>query len=303
MTNLPLTVISQTKTTVTLGWPTVPGAEGFEYLVDGKRSNTWDGTTVKATFSNSAKSITVNALSVSAQGVYPPVTPPVSETRAVYYVGANDGTMLAALPAIKAASYNTPLIAGGWSQSIAWLKQNGMNAWVTLGNWSNTSGNWNMTQAQQISLAQTVISQLPDCWFYLADEPTVGNTSFAQTILQRQAAIQAAVPGAKCMIAYFDAGSVKIYKGIGKVAADIYPNKFNWNYSLITQLGQACTAAGIQFTTVTAAASDTQPMPTQAQFTTCMTTGLQAGSDGLAGYSWGLGLEQSLYVQAVQQIK
>lgn len=76
MTSLPLTVLSQTKTTITLGWPAVPGAEGFEFLVDGKRSNTWDGTSTSARFSSSAKKIVVNALAVSAQGTYPSVSPP-----------------------------------------------------------------------------------------------------------------------------------------------------------------------------------------------------------------------------------
>ena len=73
------------------------------------------------------------------------------------------------------------------------------------------------------------VESLPGCVAYLADEPAVGNTGFASQILAMQAALAAAVPGLKSMIAYYDADSVEIYKGISLVAADIYVNKFSFN--------------------------------------------------------------------------
>lgn len=78
MNTLPLHIVKQTKTTITLGWPLQPGCEGYEYLVDGVRSNTWDGTKTQANFKATAKKIIVNALGITAQGVWPQATPPVT---------------------------------------------------------------------------------------------------------------------------------------------------------------------------------------------------------------------------------
>ena len=117
-----------------------------------------------------------------------------------------------------------------------------------------------------------------------------------------QAALAAAVPGLKSMIAYYDADSVEIYKGISLVAADIYVNKFSFNWNLVTELGAACTAAGIPFTSVIAIASDTTPLPSPVQMGTWASTAKAAGSLGFCVYAWGLGAEQAQYVAAVQAL-
>ena len=102
--------------------------------------------------------------------------------------------------------------------------------------------------------------------------------------------------------AYYDAGTVGIYKGLDLIAADIYPDKFGFEWSLVTQLGDACTAAQLSFTSVIAIASDTTPIPSVAQVDTWNETAQAAGSEGFAVYSWGLGAEQAQYVQAVQEL-
>ena len=229
-----------------------------------------------------------------------PPTPPSGGTRAVYVNGIIDASVSGLLPTLKAASYNTVYIAADWTATVAGLKQGGMNAWATLGQFSN--GAFTASQAQAISWAQTLYASLPDAYCYLADEPPVGDTGSAQLILQRAAAIKAAVPSAKCMIAYYDAGTVGIYKGLDLIAADIYPNKFGFEWSLVTQLGDACTAAQLSFTSVIAIASDTTPIPSVAQVDTWNETAQAAGSEGFAVYSWGLGAEQAQYVQAVQEL-
>lgn len=227
--------------------------------------------------------------------------PPPSGTKAVYYQGATDAQMLAALPAISAASYNTPLVAAQWTDCLAWIKENGLKAWVTLGVWSDSSGGWDLTQAQQQALVQQTVTELgaANVVFYLADEP---GSSFGKTITARAAALRAAVPGTRYMIAYWDYSTVGNYKGLDLIAGSIYPNKFNFNYSLIPQFANACKAASLPFTGIAAVASDTPVVPTPAQFTTIVNDWKAAGSDGWGGYSWGLGLQGSAYVSAAKAL-
>lgn len=74
MTDLPLTKMSETATTVTIGWEPV-ACVGYVLYVDGERkSNSWDP--LKKTWKVSkAKVIQVFALGYVADGVYPSGTP------------------------------------------------------------------------------------------------------------------------------------------------------------------------------------------------------------------------------------
>ena len=68
--------VSETNTTITLGWDPVPGAAGFRFIVDGKVSHTWDPfrTTVKV--SKVASRVMVEAVGVTDSGVWPTQPPP-----------------------------------------------------------------------------------------------------------------------------------------------------------------------------------------------------------------------------------
>ena len=250
---------------------------------------------------NQFQTLTQEWINVATEGL-DPTPPPVTETRACYVTTQpTDAALLALLPTLKAASYNTVKCPAGYTSSLAWMAANGMTGWVSPATWQ-AGGGWDQSQAQIVSAMQAAWKACPGCVAYLADEPAVGNTSFASQILAMQAALAAAVPGLKSMIAYFDADSVEIYKGINLVAADIYVNKFSFNYQLVTELGEACVAAGIPFTSVIAIASDTTPLPTPAQVSTWAATAKAAGSDGFCVYAWGLGAEQAQYVAAVQAL-
>lgn len=77
-----LTVLSETKTTLTLGWTPVVGAAGYEFLVDGTRvSNTWDATRSSVKFGKpdtGEHTYSVVVLGKTDEGdlVWPAVTPP-----------------------------------------------------------------------------------------------------------------------------------------------------------------------------------------------------------------------------------
>jgi len=77
-----LTVVSETATTLTVGWTPVVGAAGYEFLVDGKRaSNTWDPTTKQVKFGkpdSGDHTYSVLVLGKTDEGdlVWPAVTPP-----------------------------------------------------------------------------------------------------------------------------------------------------------------------------------------------------------------------------------
>lgn len=77
-----LTVVSETATTITVGWTPVVGAAGYEFLVDGTRvSNTWDATRSSVKFGKpypGEHTYSVVVLGKTDEGdlVWPAVTPP-----------------------------------------------------------------------------------------------------------------------------------------------------------------------------------------------------------------------------------
>lgn len=68
---LNLSVVSQTNTTVTLGWNAVPNCVGYKFTVDGKVSHTWDGTRTTIRVSKEATNVIVQALGVEDSGIWP----------------------------------------------------------------------------------------------------------------------------------------------------------------------------------------------------------------------------------------
>jgi hypothetical protein len=71
--------ISETATTITLGWVPPPGAIGYVFYRDGARvSNTWDGTKASIKIEKAAK-IEVEAVGSLAKGVWPMPAPPATE--------------------------------------------------------------------------------------------------------------------------------------------------------------------------------------------------------------------------------
>jgi len=75
MTDLPLTKLSETATTITLGWTPIP-CLGYVLYADGvRKSNSWDP--LKSSWKTAkATEIKVVALGTAAEGVYPPLVPP-----------------------------------------------------------------------------------------------------------------------------------------------------------------------------------------------------------------------------------
>lgn len=75
---LPLTKLSETATTITLGWAPV-GDRGYRFTrekANGVWSNTWDPTVKQATFSKDSAWYKVEALGEVAAGQYPPAVAP-----------------------------------------------------------------------------------------------------------------------------------------------------------------------------------------------------------------------------------
>ena len=68
--------VSETATTITLGWDRVPGAVGYRFTVDGKVSHTFDPTRTTVKVSKGADHTLVEALGVLDSGVWPQPEPP-----------------------------------------------------------------------------------------------------------------------------------------------------------------------------------------------------------------------------------
>ncbi len=75
MTDLPLHIISETNTTITLGWTPPAACRGYVFNANGKRSSTLDPTRSTVKFAKPGP-YHVDALGTLATGDYPPVTPP-----------------------------------------------------------------------------------------------------------------------------------------------------------------------------------------------------------------------------------
>ncbi len=75
MSDLPLYVVLETKTTVTLGWTPPVGCRGYVFVANGKRSSTLDPTRSRVEFAKPGP-YHVEALGTLAAGDYPPVAQP-----------------------------------------------------------------------------------------------------------------------------------------------------------------------------------------------------------------------------------
>lgn len=64
--------VSETASTITLGWDQISGAAGYRFIVDGKVSHTFDGTRTTVRVAKAAAKVTVEALSVKDSGVWLP---------------------------------------------------------------------------------------------------------------------------------------------------------------------------------------------------------------------------------------
>lgn len=78
MADLPLHKVTETSSTITLGWTPPLDAEGYRFSREksgGKYSHTWDGDRSEAKFSKDSAWYMVEALGLEAAGSYPSTTP------------------------------------------------------------------------------------------------------------------------------------------------------------------------------------------------------------------------------------
>lgn len=78
MTDLPLTKISETATTIVLGWEPVAGAVGYRFQSNANKpkwSHTWDPARTTVRFARDDGPFRVQALAAAAEGTWPPATP------------------------------------------------------------------------------------------------------------------------------------------------------------------------------------------------------------------------------------
>jgi len=70
--SLPLTKLSETANTITLGWTPVQGCVGYRFFADGvRKSHTWDPARAKVTFLKGPAVFKVEALMPGVWGDYP----------------------------------------------------------------------------------------------------------------------------------------------------------------------------------------------------------------------------------------
>ncbi len=290
---IPLAVIAETATTLTVGWQPVAGALGYEFLVDGvRKSNTWDPTVKQVKFgkpSTGEHTYSVLALSKLDQGdlLWPAVVPTL-KTR-VMYSGQSAAQSWPGPNGIPAKTGFTTIIGGADDPAaLAALRASGGKMWAKAGYFDNGTGQFSMSDAQALALAQNIAANWSDVvtGWYVADEPT--NSAANRAKIQARAQLLKSAYPVETLIAYYDAGSVGQWKGVvDAFALDIYPSRFNWNFSLITQLAAAADAAGLRYYGISGCdGAPNYPMPTPSLLQQSIDTWDATKQVGWGVYAW-----------------
>ena len=90
-----LTKLSETATTITLGWTPVPGCVGYRFTAEkqAKPSHTWDPARASVRFAKGSAWYKVGALGVAEQGTYPSIAPEPPATLPVWNGDLSTGDM------------------------------------------------------------------------------------------------------------------------------------------------------------------------------------------------------------------
>lgn len=218
-------------------------------------------------------------------GTTPP--PPSGMLKVAY--NANSGSAHTTdWPSIQAQGFNTYICGADETSTLTELKAAGCHAWVTCGYW--TGSGFSTTDPQAVSMARAAIATGAVVGFYVADEPSYSTQNVA-LVKTRSQLLKNACPGVETLIAYYDAASLPNWKGaVDAFALDIYPSRFNWNYSLITQLAAAADRAALKYYGVVGAFTDdsgSYPLPNPQQLQAMINTWNATKQSGRAVYAWG----------------
>ena len=165
----------------------------------------------------------------------------------------SDGTQAAFTtdwPSIKAQGINTLVVPSEWISNLQTIAADGDKAWVTAGHWSDSTESFSLSQSQAVSDVTAACATGAVEGIYVADEPdeSLSSTPAADiaAIKARAAALKAACPSGQTIMSYYNAPTLAQWAGVtDAVALDLYPSRFGFNDSLITELAGAADAAGI----------------------------------------------------------
>jgi len=119
----PVRLVSQTATTVTLGWDAQSGADGYRFYADGKAvSRTFDPSRTSVKFAKGAVQYRVEVLHVSAGdvGTYPaPVQPPPTGASVFLAPSGNDGNPCTAASPCRSMQRGAAAASSGATVSLA----------------------------------------------------------------------------------------------------------------------------------------------------------------------------------------
>lgn len=287
---LPLTKLHETAHTITLGWPAQgPSCLGFEFMVDGHRSNTWNGQMTHDVFKKGVP-IIVTALGANAIGNWPQTPPPPSGL----VKGLWDGNGFADMAAEADTGFNT--LFTGDASLIPQMKLVGAKACMQSGHWRNEDNTYSVDLATAISWAQPfhdagLLRQL-----YLADEPDpVQWPTSPQVIKARYDGLKAAFPDVEMVMGFWDGGDGSMIRPFHDAGCfdvctlDIYPvNNGGYDATSIPNVGAACASMGAKFYGVAQIFQSGQwQMPSVAQMNRLFDQWEATPQIGMFAYAWG----------------
>lgn len=185
----------------------------------------------------------------------PPVPPPATAMRLAYDTRQGTGWAEA-----QALGFNT-LFAGYDLALLNQVKASGGKVVVNLSG-EIAAGTGGFMPAARACAATGAVAA-----FAIWDEP---DPSMFATLKAATTAVHSdpATKGIPTYITYYDAASIGQTVGCADLyGLDIYPSKFGWQYSLITELAAAADKAGLHYIVVLGAfTAPGYPLPTAAQY-------------------------------------
>lgn len=188
---------------------------------------------------------------------------------------------------MQALGLNTLFADASDLTTLKMLASQGDKAWAQPGFW-NGSG-FTLSDAQAVAVAKAAWATGAIDKFYLSDEPSSG----ASLIKARSDLIKQACPGAQTIMSTWDPTIVSSFAHVTDfVALDGYPNRQNFDMSVITKQAAAADRVAWPYFGIVGAFGSSAPgatyvLPTATQLKQMFDTWKATNMLGLGIYAWG----------------
>lgn len=302
MTELELTLKSQTPLLVVATWQPPAEAVGYMLYIDGRRvGHSPDPNLAQFSFrkpDGKDHVYTVQALGALASGVLEVPNPKPQTERPTVVVWPDTRIWLdtdiekdaLAWPAVVAVGGTHLICAADDSEELAELERVGGKAWATVGHWDDNIGEFSLTDTAALTIAEQAVANYPGViqGWYLADEPSLARPEAPYILARRAILLNQVLPGVEVVIGMYDTTLFSTFKeACSAYAIDGLPSHEPFHPSEIANRARAADTLGIRYYGVVAAftAEGTHKLPTSAAASAAAWAATR--QIGSAVYEWG----------------